>query len=282
MGLRMEFIVIDSTEPMLWIAIAIADLAALLLGTRWAEDLAAWEEGARSVMQPSISSSCCLLLALEVVLLSVGFAVRTGGADFLPLVRQLLLIPVAVGVVTAIVAWHGLGVQPMREGAARQTLEADGRLRMRALATAAGAQRLESPPAPKRAARLTRGKRWRRPSKSRHWSTHRSARSRTASSPTGSGSSSLPRTWSCGGGTTAPRRSRIHAGPSLTHSLQHRHCLLFPRVRSNVPFGAGLSVGERHQHRHGLWLVRDSGVRCARAWLGMATTPTATRSNDAR
>jgi hypothetical protein len=108
MGSRTEFIVIDSTEPILWMAIATASLGAFLLG-RAVGRRAVHVRGKHAFAQAALDLIILLpiLLVLEVGLLSIGFAVRTGGATAcLPLVRQLLLIPVAVGVLTAVVAWH--------------------------------------------------------------------------------------------------------------------------------------------------------------------------------
>jgi hypothetical protein len=104
----MQFDVIDTAEPALWIAIVASSLAAVLLG-RAVGRRAGANGGMRALALAALDLVVLLpvLLVLEVVLLSILFAVRTGGATAcLPLVRHLLLIPAAVGALAGLLAWH--------------------------------------------------------------------------------------------------------------------------------------------------------------------------------
>ena len=102
----MRLVVIDATEPLLWVAVVAASVAALLLGR------AVGRKGARNGGTRGLSLAVLDLLVFsltvvvgEVLLLSLLVAWRTGAMACMPLVRQVLLIPVAVCVITASVAW---------------------------------------------------------------------------------------------------------------------------------------------------------------------------------
>jgi hypothetical protein len=119
MGLQLQFSVIDTTEPALWIAIVASSLAAVLLGAavgRRAVAIGGMRALALAVLDLVVLLP--VLLVLEVVLLSTLFAMRTGGATAcLPLVRHVLLIPAAVGALAALLTWRR-AVIGAEEGAA--------------------------------------------------------------------------------------------------------------------------------------------------------------------
>jgi hypothetical protein len=107
MSFQFRYFMIDAAEPVLWVAIAATSVAAVLLG-RAIGERAASNGGRRGVALATLDLALLspLLLAGEVVLLSVLFALQTGGQACLPLVRHLLLVPVGAATVTALLAWR--------------------------------------------------------------------------------------------------------------------------------------------------------------------------------
>ena len=101
---------IDAGEPVLWVAIVVASVAAVLLGQAVGRK-AAVNGGKRGIGLAALDLAVFLplLLISERVLLSLLFALRTGGGACIPLVRLLLLIPVGVGILAAVASWHRTG-----------------------------------------------------------------------------------------------------------------------------------------------------------------------------
>jgi hypothetical protein len=107
MSIQFRYLVIDASEPMLWVTIGVATVAGMLLG-RVIGRKAAANGGARGVALAALDMVVLMpvLLVGEVVLLEVLFAVQTGGQACLPLVRHLLLLPVGGATTAACLAWH--------------------------------------------------------------------------------------------------------------------------------------------------------------------------------
>ena len=107
MGFPFRYFVIGATEPVLWVAIVATSVAGAFLG-RAIGVRAATNGGRRGVAFGALDLAVLspLLLVGEVVLLSVLFALKTEGREAcLPLVRHLLLVPVAAATLAALLAW---------------------------------------------------------------------------------------------------------------------------------------------------------------------------------
>ncbi len=107
MGFQFRYMVIDAAEPALWVAIGAATVAAIVLG-RVIGRRAATNGGGRGAALAALDMVVLapVLLAGEVFLLSVLFAVQTGGEACLPVVRHLLLVPIGVATIAACLAWY--------------------------------------------------------------------------------------------------------------------------------------------------------------------------------
>jgi hypothetical protein len=107
MSIQFRYLVIDASEPMLWVAIGAATVAAVLLG-RVIGRKAAANGGVRGLALAALDMVVLMpvLLLGEHLLLLVLFAMQTGGQACLPLVRHLLLLPVGVGVTAVCWAWN--------------------------------------------------------------------------------------------------------------------------------------------------------------------------------
>jgi hypothetical protein len=107
MGFQFRYMVIDPSEPVLWVAIGAASVAAMLLG-RAIGRRAATNGGGRGVALAALDLVVLgpVLLAGEVVLLSLLLAPQTGGEACLPLVRNLLLLPAGAATLAASLAWR--------------------------------------------------------------------------------------------------------------------------------------------------------------------------------
>jgi hypothetical protein len=114
----MEFrmMIIDATEPVLWLAIGIATMAALLLGRAIGVRASRISSSVRALVFAGVGLAALVpcLFFCEVVLLQTLFALETGGASAcLPLVWWLLWIGPTVVVLTALLTWYrGLLVTP--------------------------------------------------------------------------------------------------------------------------------------------------------------------------
>jgi hypothetical protein len=107
MSIDARYLVIDASEPVLWVAMAVATVAGLVLG-RAVGRRAAANGGGRGAALAALDMGVLMpvLLIGEVLLLEVLFAVQTRGQACLPLVRHLLLLPVGAATMTGCLAWH--------------------------------------------------------------------------------------------------------------------------------------------------------------------------------
>jgi hypothetical protein len=107
MGFRFQYFVIDASEPVLWVAIGATSVVAIVVGQAIGHRAAA-KGGRRGIALASVALVvvAAVLIAGEVTLLYVLFAVQTGGEACLPLVRHLLFLPGGAAALAATLAWR--------------------------------------------------------------------------------------------------------------------------------------------------------------------------------